>query len=220
MAADVQSVSGVSCSSQIVNEHPLDCRWVLWLLMDREGITWTEAQQQVHGPVASVEAFWRLLHHIHPPSSLCDADYSFFREGTTPAREDPHMRSGGRWILAMTTGGHQRARGYVMEAQFARLVDQLWKVVLLALIGEGFVSTGGSALVSGAVFSLRERAASSTSAKLALWLYSAGDSEEVQAIGQILVELLTFAASECDEPRGGWRLAFEDFQTHAVTLRI
>jgi len=212
-ASGSSSLANNSCQAVSMEEHPLICTWFLWLLMDR-GVAWEQAQQKVHGPISSVEAFWQLIRHIHPPSSLCDADYSFFRDHTKPAREDPHMQDGGRWILALTTGGQTQARGYVVEAQFAGLVDRVWRDLLLALIGERFESA------CGAVISLRERSASNCSAKLSLWLCNADSREDAYAAGQVLQELLARATGELDPPKGGWRLAFEDFRARAVTIRI
>lgn len=213
-AAQVGAASTAAQPSEEKEEHPLICTWFLWLLMDREGIAWEQAQQKVHGPISSVEAFWQLVRHIHPPSSLCDADYSFFRDHTRPAREDPHMQDGGRWILALTTGGQTQTRGHVLEAQFAGLVDRVWRDLILALVGERFESA------CGAVISLRERSASTCSAKLSLWLCNADSREDAHAAGQVLQELLARAAGELDPPKGGWRLAFEDFRARAVTIRI
>jgi len=221
----------VQQEEEVGDGHPLASSWFLWLLMDREACSWEDAQRRVHGPVASVEEFWQLLRHIHPPSAICDADYSFFQEGTSPAREDPELQHGGRWILAATAGGPEHARGCIPEAQFSELVDQVWSAVLLALVGGRFADACASAQVSGAVISMRGQAltppssassvpaTSGTRAKLALWLRNAADREEVQAVGRLFHEVLSHATAELVAPRG-WKLAFEDFQTRAVTFRI
>lgn len=199
------------------------------LLLDRRGSSWEESQQQVHGPVSSVEAFWRLLRHIHPASALCDADYSLFEEGLAPAREDPNLQAGGRWILALVEGGPSQSRGHVPEPHFGDLVDDIWGAALLALVGDRFVEAlGNTRNACGVVVSLRDRSASvsdlgegPTTGKLALWLRDADDKEQVLAVGQVLREVLEQAVPETARtPRGGWRLAFEDFRRRAVTLRL
>lgn len=235
--------------SEPYSEHELSCGWCLWLLLlDRHGTSWEESQRQVHGPMASVEAFWQLRRHIHPASTLCDADYSFFQEGLSPAREEPLLAGGGRWLLAVVKGGPSQARGHVAEPHFAGLVDAAWDAVLLAAIGERFCeSCGGVRNACGVVVSLRERAsqppqhgaagsaaavaeaadslasapAAGRTAKLALWLQDAEDKEQVLAVGRLLREVLEQAVPDTARtPRGGWRLAFEDFRRRSVTLRL
>jgi hypothetical protein len=115
--------------------------WALWLMQQSQGkaASWTASQTKV-AEVSSVESFWRLLNHIHAPSRLSHADYSFFRQGVTPAWEDPLCKDGGRWVA--------KAVG-----------DDAWIQLLSALVTCEFPDA------VGAVFSARRGGT-----KLALWL--------------------------------------------------
>merc|ERR1712032_761202 len=100
------------------------------------------------------------------------------------------------------------------------------------MIGAGFGDTCNIGFICGVVISLRRRAsqpsspinsnpaAPGASAKLSLWLRDAGDKERVQEVGQLFREVLALATAELDPPRGGWKLAFEDFRSRAVTMRV
>lgn len=242
-SAEEPECARLGSESDVAEEHPLSCGWRLWLLMDRQGVPWEEAQKCVHGPLRSVEAFWQLLQHAHPASALLNADYSFFREGFRPAREDPALREGGRWLLAISAHPGDAAsapvappRGAVAEAAFGSLVDDVWRAALLAMIGGRFCEASPSApsLVCGVVISLRDRgqtrqpqeeastsAQRKTAAKLALWLRGADDMEQVAAVGRAFRGVLEEAAADRSlEPRGGWRLAFEDFRQRSVRMRL
>jgi len=109
--------------------------------------------------------------------------------------------------------------------RFAAIVDKLWSAVLIAVTGETFREASGSRCVCGVVVSLRERRASSgassgaATAKLALWINDAGNKEQVEAVGRNFREVLSDAIEEADVPRGGLKLAFEDFRSRSVTRR-
>mmetsp|Transcript_67311 Transcript_67311/g.161371 ORF Transcript_67311/g.161371 Transcript_67311/m.161371 type:complete len:876 (-) Transcript_67311:58-2685(-) len=222
-----------------VNDHCLDKRWALWVLLVRESLDWSEAQAVVHDEISSVEELWRVLQHIHLPSSLVDADYSVFLEGITPAREDERVQNGGRWILALQSGGSQR--GALPAARFHDVVDKVWLETVLAVLGgtleeaiaEGSATATDEPLSCGIVISMRgcDKDALSSgqdvpkqkplTAKLALWLRGAQSRDQVRAAGNALLKVLSSATSAADDvPRGGWRLAFEDFATRSVTSRL
>lgn len=230
----------VADDTELWEDHPLRHRWCLWLLLDRETTRWSEAQRQVRS-VASAEELWRLLRHVHAPSAVYDADYSLFREGVRPAREDPHVRAGGRWLLALTSCGEgERAhRGSVSHTRFPKLLDALWLAAVLLAVGGDFDDAACGDNVAGVVVSVRlgsaaraarggdgaepsaDAPAKPTTAKLALWVSDARAEAGVRAAGAALREAVLDAASgEAEAPRGGWHIAFEDFQKRAVTCRI
>merc|ERR1712137_1259541 len=214
--------------------HPLMHEWCFWLLMNRggSGANWSDALKCVHGPVSFVEDFWRLFHNVHPPSAICNADYSLFQNGITPARGDPAVSRGGRWILAIGNGSSHRGR--IRESRFAEVLDHIWVTVLLSIIGNVFATGGCVQPVCGAVISVKcsggggtgssaevdAAAATPRNAKLAVWLRDASDEERVRAVGVALQEILVSSVPESDMPRGGWHVAFEDFLHSQVTCRI
>lgn len=221
------SVKTTSISPNCVNDvHLLENTWSLWVLLDREGISWSDAQQCVHKSVASAEDFWRLVRHVHPPSALRDVDYSLFHEGISPAREDPSLHSGGRWIVAFKAG--KGRPGLLPAAHFLTAIDNAWLSVLLSLIGGGFDS--GECGVCGAVIAMRTHdgageqagtsASAANSAKLAIWLRRAEESSQVRSVGATLVEVLASTLTEARCPGRGWQVAFEDFRQRRVTMRL
>merc|ERR1719506_146609 len=92
-----------------------------------------------------------MFHYSFPPSKLENVDYSLFKDGISPAWEDPGVKNGGRWVVKL-------------EKVKAQSLDELWLSLMLALIGEEFWDVGGD-LVCGAIVSVRARAS-----KIALWL--------------------------------------------------
>lgn len=225
--------------SELREDHSLRHAWCLWLLLDRETTRWAEAQSCVRGPVASAEELWRLLRHAHTPSAVYDADYSLFREGVRPAREDPHVRAGGRWLLALSScrDGERAHRGSVPHARFPKLLDALWLAAVLLAVGGDFDDPSCGDNVAGIVVSVRLGSAAraergdaepaadapvkATTAKLAVWVSDSRAEAGVRAVGAAFREAVLDAASqEEDAPRGGWHIAFEDFQKRAVTCRI
>jgi len=214
------------------NQQLLSRSWSLWSLLDRDSAVggqaitaWEDAQQCLEGPVSSVPEFWRLVRVVHPMSVLYSADYSIFLDGVYPAREDPQLRQGGRWILAIGAGGGPQ-RGRIAEGRFARVLNQVWQMVILSTVGEDFGPSTRSACICGVVISLRAKpqkettSRSATNAKLALWLCHSQDDEHVRNIGRALLQALASQISREDAPRGGWQLAFENFEQRSVTHRL
>jgi len=237
-SASASAAPAAATGSVAAPEHPLACRWHLWLLVHRDGQDWSQAQQRIHGPIGSVEECWRVLRHTHPPSVLRDADYSLFRDGVRPAREDPRVLAGGRWLLAISAGAG-RQRGRVPEALFPRVLDEAWNSLFLAAVAGGRLlgATGDDDPVCGIVVSVRSGGAGTQDtvgaqglaagagqhAKLAVWLGDARNEASVKAVGDALRKVLAASAPPGlggqDVPQGGWRAAFEDFQRGRVTLR-
>merc|ERR1719428_885828 len=60
-----------------------------------------------------------MFHHSFPPSKLENADYSLFRQGVTPAWEDPAFQQGGRWVIKL-------------EKVKAQSLDDLWLSLCLS----------------------------------------------------------------------------------------
>lgn len=165
-----------------------------------------------------------MLGIVHPMSVLHTVDYSVFLQGVYPAREDEHLRHGGRWILAIAAGGSQRGR--IAEGRFEQVLNQLWRMVILATVADDFGPSVKSAGICGVMMSLRAKtpeettSRSATNAKLALWLCNAHDDEQVRAIGRIMLQAFVSQIPRDDAPKGGWQLAFESFHQRRVTHRL
>merc|ERR1719444_679964 len=159
-------------------------------------MAWGETQRMVH-EFNTVEDFWCMFHHVYPPSKLENVDYSLFKEGVTPAWEDPAFKNGGRWVVKL-------------EKVKAQSLDDLWLSLSLALIGEAFVDSGGE-LVCGAIVSVRSRAS-----KIALWLSAAKDEKKVMTIGREYRNVLANTPGLQD--LANKELTFEDFRKQAVTF--
>lgn len=180
-------------------KHELQHRWGLWVHQcsgTQKGIGWSESQRLVH-EFGYVEDFWRMFNFSFPPSKLENVDYSLFKNGVTPAWEDPAFKGGGRWVVKL-------------EKVKAQSLDDLWLFLSLALIGEAFIEHGGD-LVCGAIMSVRSRAS-----KLALWLSTAKDEKKVMAVGREYRSIL--ASTPGLQELASMELTFEDFRKQSVTL--
>jgi hypothetical protein len=102
-------------------------RWVFWFRQQRapgNKITNYEEGIKKISAFASVESFWSLWTHLHPPSALLPTtDYLLFHQGVRrPVWEDPLNLPGGKWILRLRKG----------------VADRIWEDLVLALIGDQF----------------------------------------------------------------------------------
>eukprot|EP00930_Biecheleria_cincta_P077002 TRINITY_DN64245_c0_g1_i1.p1 TRINITY_DN64245_c0_g1~~TRINITY_DN64245_c0_g1_i1.p1 ORF type:complete len:262 (+),score=50.38 TRINITY_DN64245_c0_g1_i1:95-787(+) len=180
-------------------KHQLQHRWCLWVHQRpglQKGQAWGESQQSVH-EVSTAEDFWCMFHFSYPPSKLENVDYSLFKQGVTPAWEDPAFKNGGRWVIKL-------------EKVKAQSLDELWLSLSLALIGEAFLDHGGE-LVCGAIVSVRSRAS-----KIALWLSAAKDEKKVMTIGREYRNVL--ASTPGLQDLANKELTFEDFRKQVVTF--
>jgi translation initiation factor 4E len=149
--------------------HKLSTVWSLWVMSQHGKLNkdhW-QANQTKAVDVSTVEDFWRMYNHIHPPSKIASADYSLFRQGITPAWEDKICQKGGRWVA---------------KSDKVRGVDEAWLNVLLAMIGEQFSKVSNS--VCGAVVSTRR-----SGVKLAIWV-ATRDKDEILGLGKLFKEMV------------------------------
>ncbi|GBE86626.1 hypothetical protein SCP_0905050 [Sparassis crispa] len=114
--------------------HPLHHTWVFWFRQQRapgNKITNYEAGIKKIAAFSSVESFWSLWTHLHPPSSLLPTtDYLLFHAGVRrPVWEDPLNLPGGKWIVRLRKG----------------TADRLWEDLVLAVLGDQFVGCGDGA---------------------------------------------------------------------------
>uniref|UniRef100_A0A7S4QLI0 Uncharacterized protein n=1 Tax=Alexandrium monilatum TaxID=311494 RepID=A0A7S4QLI0_9DINO len=180
-------------------KHELQHKWCLWVHQrpgSQKGMAWSETQRMVH-EFGTAEDFWCMFNFSYPPSKLENVDYSLFKNGVTPAWEDPAFKYGGRWVVKL-------------EKVKAQSLDDCWLSLLLALIGEAFIDHGGE-LVCGAIVSVRSRAS-----KIALWLSAAKDEKKVMAIGREYRNVL--ASTPQLQDLASKELTFEDFRKQAVTF--
>jgi len=107
--------------------HPLRNTWNFWFRQHRapgNKITNYEEGIKKVSAFSSVESFWSLWTHLHPPSGLLPTtDYLLFHSGIRrPVWEDPLNLSGGKWIIRLKKG----------------VADRLWEDLILAIIGDQF----------------------------------------------------------------------------------
>jgi translation initiation factor 4E len=143
--------------------------------------------------ILTAEDFWAVNDHVHPPSSLCNADYSVFREGIFPAWEDPNVANGGRWLANF-------------KGSLGSSLDSLWVETLLVILGE----LEGSQVVCGAVVSARPKGC-----KLAVWTSSCRP-DDVRAVGENLRKALGAGLKSAEQAS----LHFDDFKKQAYTMTL
>ncbi|KAI0630831.1 eukaryotic translation initiation factor 4E class II [Trametes polyzona] len=130
--------SGNGASNGALSVHPLRNTplraflsrlnsWVFWFRQHRapgNKITNYEEGIKKISAFSSVESFWSLWTHVHPPSALLPTtDYLLFHSGIRrPVWEDPLNLSGGKWIIRLRKG----------------VADRLWEDLVLAVIGDQF----------------------------------------------------------------------------------
>ncbi|ETW79030.1 hypothetical protein HETIRDRAFT_478346 [Heterobasidion irregulare TC 32-1] len=107
--------------------HPLRNTWVFWFRQQRapgNKITNYEEGIKKISAFHSVESFWSLWTHLHPPSALLPTtDYLLFHSGVRrPVWEDPLNLPGGKWILRLRKG----------------VADRVWEDLVLAIVGDQF----------------------------------------------------------------------------------
>lgn len=166
MATEIDVSSPSDAISPSVSLNKLSSTWSLWVMSQHGKVSkdhWQANQTKVM-EVSTVEDFWRMFNHIHPPSKISSADYSLFRDGITPAWEDKVCQRGGRWVA---------------KSDKCRGVDEAWQNVVLSLIGEQFTSLSGSNCICGSVVSTRR-----SGVKIALWI-GTRDRNEIMAIGKL-----------------------------------
>ncbi|KAH9852641.1 eukaryotic translation initiation factor 4E class II [Lenzites betulinus] len=119
--------AGNGSANGSLSVHPLRNTWVFWFRQQRapgNKITNYEEGIKKISAFSSVESFWSLWTHLHPPSSLLPTtDYLLFHSGIRrPVWEDPLNLSGGKWIIRLRKG----------------VADRLWEDLVLAVIGDQF----------------------------------------------------------------------------------
>ncbi|KAI0675699.1 eukaryotic translation initiation factor 4E class II [Trametes maxima] len=119
--------AGNGAANGALSVHPLRNTWVFWFRQQRapgNKITNYEEGIKKISAFSSVESFWSLWTHVHPPSSLLPTtDYLLFHSGIRrPVWEDPLNLSGGKWIIRLRKG----------------IADRLWEDLVLAVIGDQF----------------------------------------------------------------------------------
>eukprot|EP00930_Biecheleria_cincta_P015609 TRINITY_DN12958_c0_g1_i3.p1 TRINITY_DN12958_c0_g1~~TRINITY_DN12958_c0_g1_i3.p1 ORF type:complete len:746 (+),score=150.22 TRINITY_DN12958_c0_g1_i3:41-2278(+) len=192
-------------------------RWQLWS-SDASGASRSSfGLAQVGEASSSVTEMSALLGRQALPSKLCAGGYSLFVSGTAPAREDPGLERGGRWLLALSPKRH----GHEV---YASLLDEVWHETTRCLLSGDFHN---SAKVCGAAVSVRaasnaEQGSTERSAKVAVWLAEAGDDVPLVGVGKLWRDVLAQLSVRVGKsvPDNRWRLSFESFKQQAVTRRI
>ncbi|KAI0047857.1 translation initiation factor eIF4e [Auriscalpium vulgare] len=119
-----------ACSCVLVFDlcaHVASRSWVFWFRQQRapgNKITNYEEGIKKISAFSSVESFWSLWTHLHPPSALLPTtDYLLFHSGIRrPVWEDPLNIGGGKWIIRLRKG----------------VADRIWEDLVLAIVGDQF----------------------------------------------------------------------------------
>eukprot|EP00929_Paragymnodinium_shiwhaense_P073945 TRINITY_DN37801_c0_g1_i1.p1 TRINITY_DN37801_c0_g1~~TRINITY_DN37801_c0_g1_i1.p1 ORF type:complete len:975 (+),score=205.83 TRINITY_DN37801_c0_g1_i1:169-3093(+) len=211
-----------------------------WRLLLRENSAdsgaWSDAQKCLREDIEGSEAVESLLREVAVPGDRRDADYSFFRDGITPAREDRAVGNGGRWIVAIAAigqgdGAAGKMKGVIAD-KFPTLLASTWQHMLSCLAAGKSAAAATDAgdplaVVCGFVLGVRSsptedsEGGKPTSAKLALWLTDTSDRNRSRLAGEVLKEALDAAMQSAGEAvPNSWRLSFEDFRSQRVTMRL
>lgn len=191
--AEIEEVQGEA------PRHNLHSTWCLWVNMftgkkDRKE-QWTNSNANVH-TIATVEDFWCLYNNINGPSTLMNSDVSLFKQGISPAWEDPACSNGGRWVIKLS----DKIRG--------EGVDDTWLNLILALIGEETFEDGDNDIVCGAVLSCRAKG----TRKLALWMKTTA-TNPINRVGNKFLEIMKLTMPSAE-------LSFENFSKQAYTAHL
>jgi len=176
-------------------KHPLQNNWTLWYFKNDKSQAWEDNLKQVI-TFSYVEDFWALYNHIDSASNLrLGCDYSLFKEGIKPMWEDRQNERGGVWLLTIEKGG----RGSMDSKMRGELLDELWREVLMCLVGEAFGELG--IIVNGAVLNIRPRAD-----KISVWLTVSDPTQRdaIMAVGLNLKERMGLTSR--------WQLVFANHE--------
>jgi translation initiation factor 4E len=205
MTADVMSTEEVldtireEASGEEVPKHNLHSVWCLWVNMFNMGKKdrkdqWANSNTMVH-TLQTVEGFWCLYNNINGPSQLSNGDISLFKQGISPAWEDPACSNGGRWVMKL-------------DKVRPESLDESWLNLILALIGEETFEDGDNDIVCGAVLSCRAKG----TRKLALWMKTT-NSGPITRVGNKFLEIM--------KPSFGYaEIGFENFSKQAYTAHL
>lgn len=186
-------------SGEDVPKHNLHSIWCLWVNMFNMGKkdkkeNWGNSNLMVH-TLHTVEDFWCLFNNINGPSALANGDITLFKQGISPAWEDPSCQNGGRWVMKLDK---VRPDG----------LDESWLSMVLSLIGEETFQDGDNDQVCGAVLSCRAKG----TRKLALWMKTT-NSGPITRVGTKFLEIM--------KPQLGYaEIAFENFNKQAYTAHL
>lgn len=155
-------------------KHALRQTWVFWFRQQRQpGNKITNYEEGIKrvAAVSSVESFWTLWAHLHPPSELQPTtDYMLFHSAVRrPVWEDPLNAAGGKWILRLRKG----------------VSDRLWEDLVLALVGDQFTGAGDDDELCGCTISVRP-----TEDIISVWHKTTADSRAVERVRDTIRRVL------------------------------
>ncbi|KAK0394926.1 hypothetical protein QR680_001013 [Steinernema hermaphroditum] len=147
--------------------HPLNGNWAYFYTQYREGQTWQSSLNTLAENIASVEDFWRAVRAVHFPAALKrNEGYFLFKTGIKPMWEDPINQGGGRILLEFPN-----RRLSEDDARVNKRLDDAWKNLMMALVGEQF-SDMVSKYICGAAVGRKKK-----SDKISLWLTAEADEQ-------------------------------------------
>jgi len=153
-------------SNEFSTKHPLQNQWQLWYYRPEKNKDWKDNLLDVTA-FDTVEDFWALYNHIELASHLnSGSDYSVFKHGIKPMWEDDRNKHGGRWL-------------FTFQKKMNRHLDEIWRGVLLRLIGEAFGEDSDN--VCGAVINIRPKMD-----KISVWTRDKTNQSANLQIGTVL----------------------------------
>jgi translation initiation factor 4E len=162
-------------AKEVKGKHRLENTWVIWYdsakLQARDPDNWFKNLQTV-AIFNTVEDFWSTYSHIKRPTDLeFTSNYHFFKQGIKPMWEDEANKEGGKWVINLSVEKNR--------------VDEVWELLLLALIGEYLDESEEGNFICGAVMSKRK-----AGNRIAVWTRIGNDDTALMHIGRCLRNVL------------------------------
>ncbi|XP_055346558.1 eukaryotic translation initiation factor 4E-like [Paramacrobiotus metropolitanus] len=189
-----QLVNGNTSPTAGMEWHGLENAWKFYQMNSTtKGLSYSERIREV-GVVDTVEAFFYALKRIPQPSETAHwQDYMFFRGGKGPHLQTPVIKP--EWEDVRNARGGMWNFVFPQSAQCfmkARDVDEKWKELLMAMIGEQFGPYNDN--VNGA-YCCNRNGNGNGEYRLQVWL-GVNDAETVKGVGAKLVEIMGLTESD------------------------
>eukprot|EP00049_Salpingoeca_infusionum_P018028 m.355418 g.355418 ORF g.355418 m.355418 type:complete len:466 (-) comp17249_c0_seq1:229-1626(-) len=134
--------------------HPLKNSWSL-VFEDPSQLkpNPTEAEYQANMrklyDIKTIESFWQVLNNVQDIAQMQGCNFSMFRDGIKPAREDPANANGGRFVIFVPLDEEVTIDADRSTADSKYPLSVAWMQVMLHMIGNQF----GGNFVTGAIVS-------------------------------------------------------------------
>ncbi|KAL3315860.1 translation initiation factor eIF4E [Cichlidogyrus casuarinus] len=149
-------------------------RWCYQIFQHKTSVDWDLCFTTV-SCINTVESFWSVYLNVPSPSKVPNGtDLYLFKSHIQPKWEDPANQQGGKWILPVSKDN----------------VDEVWREILLLIVGSGWDTDEEDEQICGIVFQPRARGL-----KIAVWTGKSKDSKTCISIGKKLKEVSKIEAN-------------------------